>query len=312
MPDRVDPKENLTQLQWNNVYKTFTDHQARVARERAERAKKDAAAAALETRNGYGAAGNGFYLVGTNGFATMFTKEQQAAELDKLLPRNPALLTTIVNDPKTSMELRSKVLELMVFRAASNSQTYDSMARPKAVKDVESFKEHRAYQVAVRDTVFANPDVFTRMSQSPDQLPQGRSAATEAMNTLLKNGGLHGSHEARQDFERRLLAVRDPEVQGRMMYHMLDAGHTADIHQKGERKTTGWSVEISAGTAGGSVGVGIGEQWEHVADNHFREVGRDVTRSVGADLAAKGEGATKAFVKGYADAQSRDRLSVPE
>jgi hypothetical protein len=299
---------------------------------RKERVAEQAARqAAVATRGGFATHVHGDQLVIANGKDYMFAAnlKMQASELDKFLPRSLTLLTGIVDDPKTPVEWRAKMLEVMVFRGATNEYSYDWMRRDSDLdmslermgsfmeREAE-FNERRAYQEAARDAIFGHPKVFDQLTRSPDQLPQGRSAATEIMNTLLRNGGIYGNDNARQEFERRVLAV-EPETRGRMMQHMEDAGRSSDIHLKGEKQYTGYSGELSAGNSAFSLGIGFGAQWQYVADNHWREAGNDVRRAVATDfieridskdpgVREKAQSDLAQFEKGYKDTEARDRM----
>ena len=243
----------------------------------------------------------------------------QAHELDRILPRDLHTLKQLAWDHDAPMEWRAKILEVMIYRGATNELSYSAMAPGAAREDVhgisafpgreDEFRERRAYQEAARDTVFGDPRVFAEMSKSEDQLPQGRSGGTEFMNMMLRNGGVYGNHDAVQEFEKRFKAVEDPEIRGRMMYHINDAGAKFDVHLKGEQRATGWSVGFSGGNAAASAGFEFGKQWEFHPDNHWKQVGADVTRAVSADLRQNRED-RPAFGQGYRDSASRDRLGV--
>ena len=243
--------------------------------------------------------------------------KKQASQLSKDLPRDYKLLTALVADPDIPVDRRAKVLEVMIFRGATNARSYMEMqgegpTNPDTskyeylqaqMKYEKQWKEHCLYQEAARDAIFRDPALFDQISKSEDQLPQGRTAATEMMNSMLKNGGMYGAHEGRQEFEKLLMSV-PPETRGRMMYHVEDAAQSGDIHQKGERRETGVGGEISVG----DFGIGYGTQWDHVADNHWREAGKDVNRQIVHDLKQKGDGAIADFTRGYQDAKGVDKL----
>ena len=231
---------------------------------------------------------------------------KQASEASKELPRDYKLLTAIVADPSVAIEQRAKILEVMIFRGAVNHRTYTEMGTKEDsnyLKYHREWREHRLYQEAARDAIFRDPELFNQLSKSSDQMPQGRTAATEIMNTMLKNGGMYGAHAGRQEFEERLKAV-PPDTRGRMMYHLEDAGQSGDIHLKGERRLTGVSAEASVG----NFGIGLGASWDHVADNHWREVGKDVNREIVANLNKGGEIPIEQFSKGYLEAKGQDKL----
>jgi hypothetical protein len=239
----------------------------------------------------------------------------QAYELDKVLPRDLKLLMSVVRHDNTVIEVRGKILEVMLHRAAINEYAYDHMTAAHAdtyedlkeyLKREDEFVERRRYQEAVRDAVFADGRLFDQLSESKDQMRQGRSPGTEFMNTMLRNGGVYGTYESRQEFERRMQQL-PAETRGRMMYHLLDAGHTSDIHLKGERRSTGDGWELSLDTGKGGVGLGFSESWEYVADNHWKEVGRDVTREMRTELADRPEEYLADHEKGLRDAAARDR-----
>ena len=240
---------------------------------------------------------------------------QQASELsDGVVPRDLGLLTDLVHDPSIPLEVRGKVLEVMLCRGALNEYSYDQMSEDTdqvgavgwMLADKEfGFAERRAYQEAVRDAVSADRALFDQLSQSKDQMAQGRSPATEFMNTMLRNGGLYGNDGARQEFERKLEDF-PAETRGRAMYHLLDAGRTAEIHLKGESRKTGYSIEVSVGTQAFSFGVGYGEQWEYVDNHHWQEVGRDIRREMNADLDSRTDEYKDDHEAGFREAARRD------
>jgi hypothetical protein len=147
----------------------------------------------------------------------------------------------------------------------------------------------------------ADPRLFDQLSMSKDQMPTGRSPATEFMNTMLRQGGIYGSFEARQEFEERIKQL-PPETRGRMMYHLLDAGRTSDIHLKGEKRSTGDSFEISVGIEPVSVGAGYGRQWEFVADEHWTEVGNDIRMEMHSDMKNRDQAYKDDHEKGFKEA----------
>jgi hypothetical protein len=246
---------------------------------------------------------------------------RQAYELSRTLPRDLNLLMDVARNDHIPIEVRGKVLEVMLHRGATNDYSYDQMTgkygdrieslaeKWKHAARHDEFVERRRYQEAVHDAMFADPRLFDRLSMSKDQMLQGRSPATEFMNTMLRDGGLYGGYEARQEFERRMQEL-PAETRGRMMYHLLDAGHTAGIHQKGEKRSTGDGWELSVDTGNGGLGIGYSESWDYVDDNHWTEVGRDVTRQMREDLAdrsKRSEEYVNDHEKGFNEAAARDR-----
>jgi hypothetical protein len=262
-----------------------------------------------------------------------FDVTKQASELSKELPRDLDVLTNIVMTTSIPIERRAKILEVIIYRGALNDYSYDRMKRPDDFASAiewndrahrDGYAERMRYQEAAARAILESStgaQLFDQLTKSADQLPQGRSPATEFMNTMLRNGGLYGSDDARQEFEKRLLAF-PPETRGRMMYHLEDAARSSDIHLKGERRSTGYSVGIGADGIGE---LSWGESWDYVADNHWREVGKDLTRAVVADFekkypetgqtpaarAAERENRNlevEALKNGYREAEARDKL----
>lgn len=239
--------------------------------------------------------------------ADSFDVKKEASQLSKELPRDYKLLTAIVADPGTSIERRAKVLEVMIFRGATNNRTYNEMG-DKDHRDYKKYRrqweEHRLYQEAARDAIFLRePNLFNEISKSGDQLPQGRYPATEIMNTMLKNGGMYGDHDGRRKFE-NLLKVTDAETRGRMMAHLEEAGKQNDIHLKGEKRLTGLSGEFSAG----NFGIGLGASWDRVADNHWHQAGDDVNGSIVKHLNENSADKLEEFKKGYTEARDRHKV----
>jgi hypothetical protein len=317
MPDTGDPqrksgKDNLDHIDLVQIFQDIKERQRAEVKNHVQ----------LDTHGGFltRANGNTFLITDNRDYSFIANLGMQAADLDKVLPRDLNTLTSIVNDPTTPIEWRSKMLEVIVFRGAINEFSYRGMTREGiAGSDLstpakfdlikergDEFKERLAYQEAARDAVFRDPAVFGELTKSPDQLPQGRTAATEFMHTMLRDGGLYGSDEARQHFESELKKF-PPEVRGQAMYHLLDAGQTSDIHLKGERRTTGWGVDVSIDTGHGGLGVGYSTQWDHVANNHWQEVGRDITREMRHDIDQRPQAYRDAHEKGFKEAAGRDR-----
>jgi hypothetical protein len=238
----------------------------------------------------------------------------QASKLSDTLPRDLDLLMDLVQDPALPVEVRGKVVEVMLFRGALNEYTYEQMDAEGgglgpvggALEDEKfGFAERRQYQEAVRDAVFADPALFDELSKSKDNMPQGRSPGTEFMNTMLRDGGMYGSDDARQEFERQLEKF-PAETRGRAMYHLVDAARNADVHLKGERRTTGSSWEVSLGVEPFSFGMGFGQQWDYVDDNHWAEVGNDIRREMNADMDGRDDEYKKQHEAGFRDAARRD------
>lgn len=253
----------------------------------------------------------------------------QAYELAEMLPRDVSLLTAMVSAPDLPLEARAKILEVVILRGALNEASYQGMssvkhwametdAGPQAFDEYRErkheFEERRRYQEGARDAIMRSPSgahLFDQLSRSGDTLPTHRTAATEFMNTMLRRGGLHGGHDSLQELKKELLtSERFPaETRGRMMYHMLDAGHNSDIHLKGEMRSTGQYLELSMGYG---AAINVGEQWARVADNHWRAVGQEINRSVNKDLEGQPSKFTAGYESGFKAAAGLDKRPSPQ
>jgi hypothetical protein len=239
----------------------------------------------------------------------------QAYRLSELVPGDVFTLATLVNDETLTIEQRSKVLEVMVFRGALNEYSYAEMT-PEGMMGggalglaeyadrQDEFKERRLYQETVRDLLFAHPEVFAQLSDSKDLMPQGRFPATECMNTLLRAGGIYGDHDRVQDFEEKVLAL-SPEVRGRMVYHILDAARNSTVHLNGGTQLTGWSIELSAGNSAASLGFGVGAQWEHLPDHHWQRRVNDFRGDMSFDLETRDQAYWNEQAEGFVLAARR-------
>jgi hypothetical protein len=248
------------------------------------------------------------------------------------LPRNVAVLKDMAMDTRLPIDQRAKALEVMIYRGAVNDVSYDAMGSLKAYVDErwrmgvdgltavdqfgdrrDEFAERRSYQEAARDAIMRSPEghaLFNELSKSPDQLPQGRSGATEFMNMMLRNGGVYGNDESRQHFEKEMLAL-PAETRGRMMYHLLDAGQSSEVHLKGGQRATGAGVDFSIDTGRGGLGVGFSRSWDYLPDNHWKEVGKDTTRQMNHDLQGREQGFLDAHEKGLKEAAALDKGVAP-
>src|SRR5262245_26489173 len=55
---------------------------------------------------------------------------KQASELDKVFPRDLALMEDALNDPELPIEHRAKILEVMIYRGAMNEASYAGLGDP--------------------------------------------------------------------------------------------------------------------------------------------------------------------------------------
>jgi hypothetical protein len=221
----------------------------------------------------------------------MFDVTTQASAVDKLISRDLNYLMTAVQDPSVPIERRAKILEVMILRGANNKFSYDEMSQPMLVG---LQKEAREYQAATWHAVFnGDPQLFQQISRSTDQLPSGRYPATEFMNTMLREGGLVGSYDARQRFEQWMVTL-PPQLEGQAMYHLLDAGEAKDNNSSARVN----SIDVGIG------GVG----WEGAKDTHWETVIKDVSGEVKKSL--KDEERIEGFRQGYQEAAGVRSLPI--
>lgn len=225
-------------------------------------------------------------------FAYSLDLSKQAYQLDKTLPRDLNALMGVIKDERIPADRRAKILEVIILRGADNQHSYTDMEKPDFTHPVhpDVLRERREYQAAAFDAVLnGSPALFDQLSRSKDQLPDGPSGrypATEWMNTMLRQGGLVGTFETRQSFEKWLLEL-PPEQRGQAMFHVRDA---MGARERGDvNKMTG--AEISTGP------IGFGLSWENAKDTHWDKVGDDVLKPVAESLQKPDE--VKAFHDGY-------------
>jgi hypothetical protein len=201
-----------------------------------------------------------------------------------------------VNDESLSEERRAKVLEVVLLRGSS-SESMDYMA---AIEEIRAkgghgsyYEDTIAYQAAATVAVLnSGGALFKQLSRSADQLPSGRSPATEWMNVTLRDGGVMASYENRQQVEKWIVGL-DPGVRGMALYHLADAAGTSGIDE-GKRLT---------GVSGGIGPIEAGLQWENAKDTHWQKVGRDIETKVTHELKLHPE-QKAAFYEGFTHADS--------
>jgi hypothetical protein len=237
-------------------------------------------------------------------FNTIVDLKMRPHVLDTLVPRDLNVLKQLIGDEKAPMEWRTKMLELVIHRGAINEFSYDEMAPARSYDGLlrqDEFNERRAYQEAARNAILKDPKLFDELSKNPAQLFHGRSAATEFMNTALRNGGMYGTDADRQDFKDHLKAM-PPETVGRMYYHLGDAGAKHDVHLKGERRFTG----VDGGLGVGPISLSGGLQWEYHPDNHWKEAGGDIKSFMNTEWNPT-PAERAAAEKGFNDAAGRNK-----
>ncbi len=233
----------------------------------------------------------------------------QAFEIDKLLPKDPEYLREMMSNPELDVEVRAKVLEVILLRGGSkslvelNAGVFGTRPRGQSGRSETELEGHpahtayvaRQYQGIAMDLIQTNDAaLFDKLSESKDQLPPpcDRVPATQLMHIMLQEGGWGGSFEHRQVVEQW---IRDmpPETRGRAMYHVRDAVDAREIGLSS--RVTG--IDFSIGVDGvGEIGGGV--QWEYRGDTHWQTAGRDILQAVSRDLDAKPD-EKYAFQAGY-------------
>jgi hypothetical protein len=221
---------------------------------------------------------------------TSFSMEKQAYQLGKEFPRDLNLLMRAVKSDDVPIFVRAKILEVIILRGAVNELPYAAMAYFQQSQK-KYYEEKRNYQAAALSLVMQGPpELFDHLSRSRDQLPDGPSGrypATEWMNTMLREGGLMGGFEQRQQFEKWVVEL-PPQQRGQAMFHLRDAVGAKEMGSVA--RLTGF--ELSVGE------VGFGLSWENAKDTHWDKVGEDVLGPVSSGLDASPD-QRKAFYDGY-------------
>jgi hypothetical protein len=237
-------------------------------------------------------------------------KDLQASQIDKLLPQDPQLLRDMLWNKNFDVEVRAKVLEVVLLRGGSEPMKHLAAkfwsARPstenyRSPKDIKGTPEEKAftahtYQSIAMDMLTMNdPALFDNLSESKDQLPppSDRAPATHLMHIMLQPDGWAGTFEHRQVAERW---IRDmpPETRGRAMYHVRDAVDAREIGLSA--RLTGVEVSIGIDKIGE---IGGGLQWEYRGDTHWERAGTDILQAVSRDLDEKSPEEKYAFHEGY-------------
>ena len=233
--------------------------------------------------------------------AQTFDLKLRAADLDRVLPDNPALLESWTSNQDLSIERRARILEVMILRGSGDFS-------PSFSKDVINLGSRfnatlprieggngPSYQLAVRGALMdGGAAMFDQLSKNHDVLPHppsGRLPATEWMITMLRASGPMGDYEHRRLLEYWTKGL-PPETQGRVMFHLVDAAATAE-----------WDTHTTINGFEGSVGpVGLGLQWNIAPDSHWAIVGRQIDGAVAPGI--RGDAAREqAYSNGYQDAK---------
>jgi hypothetical protein len=228
----------------------------------------------------------------------VFDARKEAAQLDKELPRDLNWMMTVIlkNDGSVPIEHQARLLEVVILRGADERPFLVMQAAVRAFEragwedheDIQPTAERVKYQLAAMTAMTVGPPaLFDQLSRSADQLPTGRAPATELMNTMLRAGGVAGSHEQRQPVETWLKDL-PPETRGRAMYHIRDAAEAKEIGKV--TQVTGFEVGVGPAS--------FGLQWEPGPETHWKVVGDDLRLGVMRDLDDKPEQKV-AFYTGY-------------
>lgn len=224
----------------------------------------------------------------------------------------PDDLAKVVNDESVPVQNRAKVLEIMLMRGASEYSMDEMRDQDAFLVKHYGFEGETPnqrtleYQTAATVAIMnGGPALFRQLAWSGDQLPSGRVPATEFMNQVLREGGVLGTYDNRQQVEKWILGM-PPGVQGMAMYHLADAASTSGFDD-GKRLT---------GVSAGAAGVEFGIQWENAKDSHWQKAGRDIETAVSANLKQHPE-QKAAFYEGFTHADShlenpRDHYTPPK
>jgi hypothetical protein len=182
-------------------------------------------------------------------------------------------------DPALDLAYQAKILEVVLLRAGSYEYEFlerRAMGMPAPGPDPEAAASKKAYQqLAVNAVLNGPPELFLRLSESRDAVKNtGRAPATQWMHIMLQEGG--AAEQLRGDFDgetvEKWMQSLPPDVRGRAMYHLLDAGATKN-NTAGTRVT---GVEIPY--VGGVQWQANGDHWAKVAGNVWLTTSGDVDK----------------------------------
>ena len=241
--------------------------------------------------------------------------DMQAYQIDNLLQQDPKALRDMLWNEDLDVEVRAKVLEVVLLRGGSRplselNAVIDGAHHPPGQKGIipdiglkgtleERAFTSRTYQsIAVDVLTMKDAALFDKLSESRDQLPPpcDRAPATQLMHIMLQDDGWAGTFEHRQVVEAWIREM-PAETRGRAMFHVRDAVDAREIGLS--PRVTG--VDFSIGIGGiGEIGGGL--QWEYRGDTHWQTAGRDILQAVSRDLDEKSPEEKYAFQEGYRNA----------